>query len=118
MVYVRTTIEMKNPRETNLGPVTASALVDIGALMLCIPEHLKVQLNFSELEKREITTADGKRQLVPYVGPVQPRFCIRTRDSTKDAGHFLPQKVRPWNHHGLHFFRRNRLGLLRLGPHA
>ena len=48
--------------------------MDTGALMLCVPEHIKIQLKLEELEKREVTTADGKKQLVPYVGPVLVRF--------------------------------------------
>ena len=46
--------------------------------MLCIPEHIKVQLKLEELEKREVTTADGKKQLVPYAGPVLVRFKNRS----------------------------------------
>jgi clan AA aspartic protease len=72
--YVRADIQLKNPRIASLSPVDISALVDTGALMLCIPKHLQVQLKLEELEKREVTTADGKRQLVPYVGPIQVKF--------------------------------------------
>ncbi|MDI6740944.1 MAG: clan AA aspartic protease [Candidatus Edwardsbacteria bacterium] len=74
MGYVHADIELMNPRLRNLTAFTVKALVDTGALMLCIPEHLAVQLQLDELEKREITTADGRKQLVPYVGPVQIRF--------------------------------------------
>jgi len=49
-------------------------MVDTGALMLCIPEHIRVQLQLEEVEKREVTTANGQKRLVPYVGPVQVRF--------------------------------------------
>lgn len=45
-----------------------------GAITLCIPEHVVVQLNLKELEKREVTTADGKLTVVPYVGSVQIHF--------------------------------------------
>jgi len=78
MGYVRTKVELINPRETKLGALSVDALVDTGALMLCIPEHVNIQLKLEELEKREITTADGKNQLVPYVGPVQVRFKNRS----------------------------------------
>ena len=78
MGYVRTEIKFKNPREAKLGAVSVDALVDTGALMLCIPEHIKVQLKLDELEKREVTTGDGKKQLVPYVGPVQIKFKNRS----------------------------------------
>lgn len=50
--------------------MTVRALVDTRAVNLCIPAHVALQL---ELE-REVTTADGKATLVPYVGPIQVRF--------------------------------------------
>jgi len=31
-------------------------------------------LQLEELEKREVTLADGKKQLVPFVGPIQINF--------------------------------------------
>ena len=43
-----------------------------------IPEHVAMQLNLSELEKREVTTAEGKHVSVPYVGPVQVTFANRS----------------------------------------
>ena len=78
MGYVYAEIELANPREPDLENINASALVDTGALMLCIPEHIKVQLNLEEAEKREVTTADGRKQLVSYVGPVRVRFQNRS----------------------------------------
>ncbi len=78
MGYVHAEIELANPREPGLETISADALVDTGALMLCLPEHIKVQLNLEEAEKREVTTADGKKQLVSYVGPVQVRFQNRS----------------------------------------
>ena len=74
MGYVRTNIELTNPRESTLGSSAVDALVDTDDLMLCIPEHIKIQLKLDELEKREVTTADGKKQLVSYVGPVMVKF--------------------------------------------
>ena len=78
MGYVHAEIELKNPREADLESLTIMALVDTGSLMLCIPEHIKIQLNLEEAEKREIITADGKKHLVSYVGPVQIRFQNRS----------------------------------------
>lgn len=74
MGYVRTKISIGNPRRPELGKIEKEAMVDTGALMLCIPEHVRVQMGFEEFEKREITTTDGKKQLVPYVGPVLVHF--------------------------------------------
>ena len=53
-------------------------MVDTGAMTLCIPEHVAVQLALQEIEKREVTTTDERSHVVPYVGPVQIRFQNRT----------------------------------------
>lgn len=74
MGLVYADIELLNSREPELRPMAMRALVDSGAITLCIPEHVAVQLNLAELEKREVTTATGKGSVVPYVGPVQIRF--------------------------------------------
>ena len=50
------------------------ALADSGAVHLCIPEHVAIQLQLQELERREVVLADGRRRTVPYVGPVEVRF--------------------------------------------
>ena len=49
-------------------------MVDTGALMLCIPSHDAVQLKLEKNSDREITTADGRKQIVPYVGPLEVVF--------------------------------------------
>lgn len=54
------------------------ALVDTGALHLCLPEHVAIQLQLEELEKREVTLADGSKQIVPYAGPVRTSFRNRS----------------------------------------
>jgi clan AA aspartic protease len=70
-------IELANARETSLSPMDVRALVDSGALHLCIPQHVATQLKLETLNEREVTLADGKKQLVPYVGPVKVRFANR-----------------------------------------
>lgn len=70
-------IELNNARSKK-NPVYTEALVDTGALHLCIPEHICIQLGLEEVGKREVTTADGKKHLVPYVGPVVIKFEGRT----------------------------------------
>ena len=50
------------------------ALVDTGALHLCLPEHIALQLKLKELEKREVTLANGEKYLAPYVGPLEVSF--------------------------------------------
>jgi hypothetical protein len=70
MGYVQATIELSNPRQPQLHPLEVNALADTGALMLCIPEHVVVQLQLEQESLREVTVADGRVMQVPYVGPV------------------------------------------------
>lgn len=74
MGLVRASISLRNPRENELKPVNLTALVDTGALHLCIPEHVAIQLKLDQLYEREVTTADGSKRLCAYVGPVEVRF--------------------------------------------
>ena len=67
-------ILLENPREPALEGIEVETLVDSGAVHLCIPEHLQIQLKLVEIDKKEVTLADGSKKLVPYVGPVQIRF--------------------------------------------
>lgn len=69
---------LKNPRLPELEPVPVNALVDTGAVHLCIPEHVQIQLKLEAIDKKEVTLADGSRKLVPYVGPIEIRFKNRT----------------------------------------
>jgi clan AA aspartic protease len=71
-------IELANARNGSLKSMVVKALVDTGAMTLCIPEHIAIQLQLQEIEKREVTTADERRHVVPYVGPVQIKFANRT----------------------------------------
>ena len=74
MGLINAEIEISNPRSKEIKPITAKSLVDMGALHLCIPEHITIQLELEELYKREVMTADGKKHLVPYVGPITIKF--------------------------------------------
>lgn len=74
MGLIRGDITLFNPTRPELTPLPVSALADSGAVHLCIPEHLAIQLQLSELERREVVLADGRRRSVPYVGPVEVRF--------------------------------------------
>ena len=65
---------LKNPRKPELKPVEVSALADTGAVHLCIPKHLQIQLELEEIDRKEAVLADGTRTLVPYVGPLELRF--------------------------------------------
>jgi clan AA aspartic protease len=64
-------LRLGNTARPDLEEVDASALVDTGALHLCIPEHVAMQLQLNPLKQREVQTADGKSHLVDYVGPIK-----------------------------------------------
>ncbi len=78
MDYVHADIELSNPKDAALKPVRVKAIVDTGAMTICIPERLAMQLQLPEIEKRQVATADEKSHVIPYVGPVQIRFENRT----------------------------------------
>ena len=77
MGLVHADIELANARQDELLPMTVNALVDSGALHLCIPQHVATQLALPVLDRREVTVASGDRQTVDYVGPVKIRFANR-----------------------------------------
>jgi clan AA aspartic protease len=64
-------LRLANASNTDLDEIDASALVDTGALHLCIPEHVAIQLQLEDCETREVILADGKRHQVRYVSPVR-----------------------------------------------
>lgn len=69
---------LKNPRLPDLEPVPVSALVGTGAVHLCIPEHVRIQLKLETIDQKEVKLAGGSRKLVPYVGPIEIKFKNRT----------------------------------------
>ena len=77
MGYVFADIELSNPRREDLSSFAVKALVDTGALMLCIPEHVAIQLDLEADSMREVTVADGRSTSVPYVGPIKVAFGTR-----------------------------------------
>jgi clan AA aspartic protease len=78
MKPIYTTITLSNPIMTDLEPMDVKALADTGAVHLVIPEHLAIQLQLKELEKREVTLADGSKKTVSYVGPIKVKFKNRS----------------------------------------
>jgi hypothetical protein len=54
MGLIRGTFSLSNPTRPDLAPLEVSALADSGAVHLCIPEHLAIQLSLAELERREV----------------------------------------------------------------
>ena len=69
---------LKNPRLPELAGVVVDALVDTGAVHLCIPEHVRIRLRLEAVDEKEVTLADGSKRLVPYVGPIEIKFKNRT----------------------------------------
>ena len=72
LVYV--TIALRNPIEPDLKPIEVKALVDTGAVTLCIPQWIATQLKLPVKSSRKVIIADGKSVEAPYVGPVEVRF--------------------------------------------
>jgi len=67
-------IILENPKARALKPIEVDALADSGAVHLCIPEHIRIQLKLKEIDKKEVILADGSKEVVPYVGPIRIRF--------------------------------------------
>ncbi len=71
-------LQLSNPRAPSLAPIEVPALADTGSVFLCIPEHVRLQLDLDAVEQREVKLADGSRASFPYVGPLVVRFKNRT----------------------------------------
>ena len=74
MGLIRGCVQLLNPSLPDLHPIEVSAWADTGAVHLCIPEHLAIQLQVEALEQREVVLAYGRRRTVAYVGPIEVRF--------------------------------------------
>ncbi|MFC1636064.1 clan AA aspartic protease [Planctomycetota bacterium] len=74
MGLVSAKVQLENPKEPKLKAIKVDALVDSGEVHSCIPEHLQIQLKLKEIDKKEVTLADGSKKLVPCVGPIMIRF--------------------------------------------
>lgn len=72
--HIYTEISLQNATKNADNMMTVAALADTGSLMLCIPEHLRIQLGLEIIETREVTLADGSNSTVPYVGPIRVQF--------------------------------------------
>ena len=74
MVSTSAKIIIGNPRLPKLQPLEVEALADSGAVHLCIPEHLCIQLKLVKEQSKEVILADGSIKEVPYVGPLEIKF--------------------------------------------
>ncbi len=86
-------ITLSNPKAPDIEGIKVKALVDTGAAELCLPEHIALQLKLDKIEEREVTLADGKRHVVPYVGPVQINFGKSKNRTCFTGAHVLGQRV-------------------------
>jgi len=81
MGQIYANLSLSNPSNESLINVETEALVDTGALFLCIPQHIAIQLKLKEHEKREVIPTgvgtDGSKKLVPYVGPIKIEYLNR-----------------------------------------
>ena len=71
------TLRLANPVKPQLAAIDVRALADLARCTFAIPEHVALQLELSEQEKREVKLADGSKKMVSYVGPVEVRFANR-----------------------------------------
>ncbi|CAK0751075.1 Clan AA aspartic protease, AF_0612 family [Gammaproteobacteria bacterium] len=67
-------ITLSNARKPEIRPIAVRALVDTGAVHLCIPKHISLQLDLDSYEEREVEIADGSVQRRSYVGPILTAF--------------------------------------------
>jgi clan AA aspartic protease len=74
----RTDIRLSNPVRDQLDELDAKALVDTGAMHLCIPEAVRQQLKLQGATTRPVRIASGETLEVPYVGPV--KICLMGRE--------------------------------------
>ncbi len=64
-------IRLSNFAQPEIEEVDARALVDTGALELCVPRLIATQLRLRKVEERKVTLADGRVEIVDYVAPVR-----------------------------------------------
>ena len=67
-------LSLRNSRYPELPPVEVEALADTGTTFLCVPPAVADALRLETVDRKEATLADGRRQSIPYVGPVEIRF--------------------------------------------
>ena len=69
MIYQQ--IRFANFSRDDVEEIDANALVDSGAMELCVPAHMAKQLDLKVIEQRSVRLADGRRATVDFVGPVR-----------------------------------------------
>lgn len=74
MGLVTTKITLRNPRYPEQQPIEVDAMADSGAVHLCIPQHIALQLRLEQYGEKEVSIADFSRRMAAYVGPIEIRF--------------------------------------------
>jgi clan AA aspartic protease len=69
--------------EDRIRRVAVRAIVDSGAVTLCINELIQQQLGLLKVDVQTVELADGSRQVLDVVGPVEVRF--ENRRASVDA---------------------------------
>lgn len=64
--------------ESAIKKEKVTALVDSGAYMMCINEHIQSQLDLAIIETMEAELADGSTKILNVVGPLIVNFKNRT----------------------------------------
>lgn len=70
MGLVHQHIRLSNAARPEIEELDARALVDSGAIDMCISPLVAKQLKLQAIEQRVVTLADGRREAVDYVGPL------------------------------------------------
>jgi len=65
-------------KKKDIKKEVVTALVDSGAYMMCINEHIQSQLDLLVIDTMEAELADGSIQKMPVVGPIIINFKNRT----------------------------------------
>ncbi len=65
-------------KKTDIKKVQTIALVDSGAYMMCINEHIQNQLDLMYIETKEAEMVDGTMAALDVVGPLKINFKNRT----------------------------------------
>lgn len=57
--------------------IKVNSMVDSGAYMMVIPDHVRIQLGLEQVDQREAELADGKTHVCEVVGPIEIHFANR-----------------------------------------
>ena len=75
-------MQLANDLRPDLAASEVEALVDSGALTLCIPQEVAQQLDLPVRDRRIVELADGSTQEVNIVAPVSVMFGTRYTSTT------------------------------------